>query len=245
MKVAHLLRRTMFQRVLLIAGFVLICSQVTSPAEEPLAEKKSKVAKGGGSEKWEETIKRFETADAAKPPVKGGVLLVGGSNARRWTDVSDYFPDHKVLNRGFGGARLENVLYYVDRIVLPYAPKVIILNAGGNDLSSGSSPQQICDAARAFITKVEASLPDTKIFIVGIPPVRRAAQTPDGLDGLRKMNRMMEEMTKTQKHVEFIDLFPSFLDDKGEHRAELFVEDGTHFSPKGYKTLSGLLLGKF
>lgn len=196
---------------------------------------------GAGPAKWEETIKKFEAADAEKAPAKGGVLLVGGSNARRWVDVATYFPEQQVLNRGFGGARLEDVLHYADRIVLPYAPRVILLNAGGNDLSSGKSPEQIRETARAFITKVHAALPETRILVISLPPVRRAAETPGGLDGLRAMNKLLGSLATPDKKVEFVDLFPVFLDEKGQHRAELFVEDGTHFSPRGYETLAGLL----
>ncbi|MBL8232434.1 MAG: hypothetical protein JNL98_28310 [Bryobacterales bacterium] len=80
------------------------------------------------------TIKRFEAADAAAPPPKGAVLLIGGSNARRWTNVADYFPRHRVINRCFGCAWLTGVLHYIGRIVLPCAPETILLNAGGNTL---------------------------------------------------------------------------------------------------------------
>ena len=199
----------------------------------------------GGPARWEETIKQFEAIDAATPPPKGGVLLVGGSNARRWTNVSEYFPQHRVINRGFGGARLTDVLHYTDRIVLPYAPKTILLNAGGNDLSAGETPEQIRDAARAFITEVHAALPETRIYYIGLPPVRRASTTPEGFNTIRALNALIAELARTEKNVEFIDLFPAFLDDKGQHRAELFVEDGTHFSANGYQILTGLLRGKF
>ncbi len=199
----------------------------------------------GGPARWEETIKQFEATDAATPPPKGGVLLVGGSNARRWTNVSEYFPQHRVINRGFGGAQLTDVLHYTDRIVLPYAPKTILLNAGGNDLSAGKTPEQIRDAARAFITKVHAALPETRIYYIGVPPVRRASTTPEGFNTIRALNALIAELARTEKNVEFIDLFPAFLDDKGQHRAELFVEDGTHFNANGYQTLTGLLRGKF
>jgi lysophospholipase L1-like esterase len=67
------------------------------------------------------------------------VLLIGGGNARRWTDVGKFFPYHKLVNRGFGGASLAAILHYTDRIVLPYAPKPVFLNAGGNDLKSGKN----------------------------------------------------------------------------------------------------------
>ncbi len=198
-----------------------------------------------GAAHWEATIKQFEATDAATPPPKGGVLLLGGSNARRWTDVSDYFPQHKVINRGFGGAKLTDVLYYTDRLVRPYAPKAIILNVGGNDLKKGETPEEIRDATRAFITKVHAALPETRIFCIGIPPTRNASTMPEGFKLIRSLSALIPELVRTEKNVEFIDLFPAFLDAKGQHRAELFVEDGTHFNADGYKTLTGLLRGKF
>lgn len=222
---------------------VLLASLMALPLSA--AEKKAGKAMKGDPARWEETIKQFEAADAVTPPPKGGVLLVGGSNARRWKNVSEYFPQHRVINRGFGGSRLTDVLHYTDRIVLHYAPTTILLNAGGNDLSAGEAPEQIRDAARAFIAKVHAALPETRIYCIGVPPVRRASTKPEGFNTIRALNALMAELARTEKNVEFIDLFPVFLDDKGQHRAELFVEDGTHFNANGYQALTGLLRGKF
>jgi lysophospholipase L1-like esterase len=234
-----------------LAAVALLLATVTisaSPAAETPAKntKAGKGAKGGGNPaRWEETIKKFEAADAATPPSKGAVLLVGGSNARRWTDVGTYFPQHQVINRGFGGAQLTDVLLYADRIVLPYAPKAILLNAGGNDLAAGKSPEQIRDAARAFMTKVHTILPDTRIYCLGVPPVRRSSSSPEVLAVIRALNTLFAELASSEKNVEFIDLFPAFLDDQGQPRPDFFVEDGTHFSPKGYAAVTELLKGKF
>ncbi|WP_395742058.1 GDSL-type esterase/lipase family protein [Prosthecobacter sp.] len=206
---------------------------------------KGKAKDGGNPARWEETIKKFEAADAGAPPPRGAVLLVGGSNARRWADVSTYFPQHQVINRGFGGAQLTDVLHYAGRIVLPYAPKTILLNAGGNDLAAGKSPGQVRDAARAFITQVHTTLPDTRIYCLGLPPVRRSSSSPEVLAEIQKMNALMAELAKIEKNVEFIDLFPAFLDAQGQPKADFFVEDGTHFSPKGYAAVRDLLKGKF
>jgi lysophospholipase L1-like esterase len=232
------------------AILALLASLMTSflHAAEPATKggDTDKAAKSGpGPTRWEETIRKFEAADAAMPPPKGDVLLVGGSNARRWTDVGDYFPKHRVINRGFGGAQLTDVLHFTDRIVLPYAPKTILLNAGGNDLGAGKSPGQVRDAARAFVAKVHATLPDTRIYCIGLPPVRRAQDNPEVLAAIRAMNGLLAELARQAKNVEFIDLFPAFSDDQGRSRPELFVEDGTHFSPKGYAAVAGLLRGKF
>jgi lysophospholipase L1-like esterase len=58
------------------------------------------------------------------------------------------------------------------------------------------------------------------------------------------MNEQIAELALTEKSFTFIDLFPAFLDDKGQPRPELFVEDGTHFSAKGYAIVADLLRGK-
>lgn len=225
----------------LAVGFLLRAAE--PPGKDSKPGKGAKAA--AGPTRWEETIKKFEAADAVMPPPKGAVLLVGGSNARRWTDVGDYFPKHRVINRGFGGAQLTDVLHFTDRIVLPYAPTTILLNAGGNDLSAGKSPEQVRDAARALVAKVHATLPDTRIFCLGLPPVRRATGAPEVLAAIRALNGLLAELARTEKNVEFIDLFPAFLDDQGQYRPELFVEDGTHFSSKGHAAVAGLLRGKF
>ena len=230
-----------FIRSLILTSLIMGLGSVALSAADK-APKAPKAPKTAAS--WEATIKKFEDGDATTPPPKGAVLLVGGSNARRWTDVADYFPQHNVINRGFGGAKLTDVLHFADRIVLPYAPRVIILNAGGNDLSSGKSPEQVREACRAFVQKVGAALPQTKIIAVSLPPVLRAATVPDGYATIRRSNALLADLAKAEPALEFIDLFPAFSGADGKPRVELFVEDGTHFSAKGYAVVAGLLREK-
>ena len=52
-------------------------------------------------------------------------------------------------------------------------------------------------------------------------------------------------LARHEKNTEFIDLFPAFLDPQGQPRPDFYVEDGTHFSPKGHAAVTELLKGKF
>ena len=194
--------------------------------------------------RWEKAIQAFEAADKASPPPKDAILLVGGSNARRWTNVADYFPGMKVINRGFGGAQLADVVHFADRIIIPYAPKTVFLNAGGNDLSSGKTPEQVRDACKALVARVSAALPQTRIYYITIPPVLRAAKVADGLAIIRRTNGLVEELARADSRLGFIDLFSRFLDDKGQPKPGLFVSDGTHFSPQGYEIAAALMREK-
>jgi lysophospholipase L1-like esterase len=226
------------QRILVFAALAL--GLFVGNGRLTAAEKKT----GKGPGRWEETIRKFEAADRATPPAKGGILLVGGSNARRWTDVGDYFPGETVLNRGFGGAQLAEVLHFADRLILPYAPKAIILNGGGNDLAAGKSPEAVRDACQALVARVRIALPKTHLYYIAIPPVLRAAKAPENMAVIRKTNALIAELAKQETSLTFIDLFPKFLGADGQPRAELFVEDGTHFTPKGYAIVADLVREK-
>ncbi len=225
-------------RCFVMFAFFAISMISVAPADEPHSKSGESAIAHTRAARWEPTIKAFEASDATSKPPENALLLVGGSNARRWTDVDQYFPHHHVINRGFGGARLTEVLYFADRIVLPYKPTTILLNAGGNDLSSGQSPEQIRDTARDFIAKVHGDLPDTRIYFLGLPLVRRSFTTPKVRALIEKTNELLAQLAATEKQVEFIDLAHLLLSDHGKFRPELYVSDGTHFSAKGYAVIS-------
>ncbi len=225
------------------AALLLAALTVVACAAEPAGPAKGKKGgkAGAGPERWEPTIRAFEDADRAQPPGSGGILLVGGSNARRWTDVAAFFPGETVINRGFGGARLSEVVHFLDRIVIPYAPRVVIVNAGGNDLSGGATPEAVRDSLRTLVTRTKAALPGVQILVVGVPPVLRVAETPDGLQGLHAVNALLASGVKDEAGVRFVDLGPRFVGADGKPRRELFVADGVHFTPEGYRIVADLL----
>lgn len=226
--------------VALLGGVFVIALSAT----EPVAEEGQRTKVAPRVARWESTIKNFESLDARTPPPRDAVLLVGGSNARRWTDVDKSFPNHRIINRGFGGARLTEILHFADRIVLPYAPKVIVVNAGGNDLNAGSTPAQVRETAESFIAAVRVKLPKTQIHFLGLPYVRRTSTNPEGRALIRRFNEELAKLAEKQPKVTFIDLAPAFLDDGSNFRPDLFVKDGTHFSHRGYALVAGLLRDK-
>src|ERR1039457_6477911 len=82
--------------------------------------------------RFEKEIAAFGRAHKTNPPPKNAILFLGSSSIRKWTTLARDFPGHKVFNRGFGGSELSDSVYYFDRIVLPYRPKMIVLYAGSN-----------------------------------------------------------------------------------------------------------------
>jgi lysophospholipase L1-like esterase len=187
-------------------------------------------------EKWEKEILAYEQADRASPPAKGGLLFIGSSTIRRWKTLAEDFPQHHVINRGFGGSQIVDSTHFAERIIFPYLPRMVLLRAGGNDIHAGKSPELVFSDFRAFVIKVQARLPDTQIAYISLSPsIARWAEKEKG-DAL---NRMVREYAQQVPGIKYIDADAISLGPDGKPRPELFVADKLHFSPEGYKLLAG------
>ncbi len=184
-----------------------------------------------GSEKWEGEIAAFEAADRAKPPEKGGVVFVGSSSIRLWKTLAQDFPGVRVLNRGFGGSEISDSTFFAERIVIPYAPRMVVFYAGGNDLNAGKSPEQVIANFKMFAAKIREKLPETVIAYISIAgnPARWAH-----VEKVKTVNAAIEAWTGEQPRMKFINVFPHMLGADGLPKPEIFVEDKLHMNAAGY-----------
>jgi lysophospholipase L1-like esterase len=187
---------------------------------------------------FEKDIAAFEAADAKTPPPQGAILFVGDSTYTRWKSIHDDLPEYTVINRGFGGSQMSDLLYYTDRIVLRYHPRMIVVQEGGNDIHGGKSPDRLLADIKAFIEKVRASLPDTPIVIGSI--TGNSARWSE-IETRRRANQIVKEFVATQKNVVWVNFFDPFLGADGKPREELFVEDHMHPSHAGYALRAQIL----
>ena len=184
-----------------------------------------------GSEKWEKEIAAFEKADRERPPEKGGIVFVGSSSIRLWRTLAEDFPGSRVLNRGFGGSHIADSVEFAERIVIPYAPRQVVMYAGGNDLNAGKPPEKVIADFKAFAGKMRAALPETEIaYISSAPNPARWAQ----VENVKAVNSAIEAWMKDQPRMKFINVFPHMLGADGLPKPEIFVEDKLHMNPAGY-----------
>lgn len=190
-------------------------------------------------ERFEKAIAAFEEADKASKAPKNATLFVGASNIRRWESLPERFKKDKVINRGFGGAFLSEVLHFADRIVLPYEPKQIYLNAGGNDLHMGRTPEEVLASFKAFAALVAEKLPKTKLAFLCIPT---SPSRWDEVETVKTTNKLIADFIHAGgDKIEFIDYFPMLLGADGKPREELYVEDKLHFSEAGYDVVTSVI----
>ena len=182
--------------------------------------------------KWEKEIAAFEQHDRENPPPKHAIVFVGSSSIRKWTTVGEDFPHHRVINRGFGGSEMKDSVYFADRIVLPYEPRLIVVYAGGNDINAHKTAEQVFEAFKAFVARVRAKQQDVPIAYISIAGnPKRWAQ----IEEVKKANALIEAFTNEQPHLKFIDVFHAMLGADGLPRPEIFSSDQLHMNPEGYK----------
>lgn len=181
--------------------------------------------------RWEDALAAFAAADLRKTPEPGGVLFVGSSSIRLWDNLESQFEGARVVKRGFGGSRLSDCVRLLDRLVIRYRPRTVLLYAGDNDLAEGSTPEQVLERVKAFADGVHTRLPETRVAFISIKPspARRAL-----IERARVANRLVRDYSASHPGVDYIDVFTPMLAADGSPRRELYAQDALHLNDAGY-----------
>ena len=187
-------------------------------------------------------IVAFETADKKALPPTGGVLFIGSSSIRYWTDLVQDFPEIPVINRGFGGSIIEHSTLYADRIVLPYKPKLVLLYAGGNDINGGKSPEQVLVDFGLFAAKVQQALPETTVAFISInPSLARWKQESDILRANSLIEKYIRDTNSPTRKLAFVASHAALLGPDGQPQAALLRDDHLHLNAEGYKAWKAII----
>ncbi|QHT66120.1 hypothetical protein GXP67_05270 [Rhodocytophaga rosea] len=176
-------------------------------------------------------ITAFEQADQAKFPPKKSIVFTGSSSIRLWADLQKSFPGKKIINRGFGGSGLSNLVFYADRIIIPYNPKQVVIYSGENDIAAGKTAEKVFNEFKRLAEKIKQKSPRTRITYISMKPSPSRMAT---IGELKKANALIENYLKENKMGDYINIYDPMLDAQKEPREELFVADRLHMNEKGY-----------
>jgi lysophospholipase L1-like esterase len=188
---------------------------------------------------WEDAIAAFEAEDRESPPPKRAFLFVGSSSIRLWSSLAEDMAPLPVIRRGFGGARMHDVLHYTDRIILPYGDtRAVVVFVGTNDVNVADSPEEaiaavavIRDGFTALVDRFHAARPTLPVFWIDITPSRFSW---DKIAAVDAANAAIAEICAARPHVRCIATREAFLDGHGEPNQDLFRFDGLHLNGDGY-----------
>ncbi len=181
---------------------------------------------------WNDIV-AFKKKDSVQHPATNSILFVGSSSFTKWRDINNYFPGFTIINRGFGGSSLTDVIRYTYDIILPYQPKQVVVYCGENDLASADSTSsiEVFNRFKTLFNMIRINLPKSNIAFVSIKPspVRASIQGK-----VKEANKLIKAFIATQKNTSFINIYEAMLDSKGQMREELYVADRLHMKPEGY-----------
>jgi len=178
-------------------------------------------------------IAAFKKQDSIAPPPKNAILFVGSSSFTKWKDVQHYFPTHTIINRGFGGSILLDVIHYEKDIIFPYQPKQIVIYCGENDVVSSDtvSATIVFERFKKLYTDIRQQMPKVSIVFISLKPSPSRWHLKDKMI---ESNHLIKKYLKKQKHTTFISVWNSMLDKDGKPIEGIFIEDKLHMNAKGY-----------
>jgi len=176
--------------------------------------------------RFEEEINKFinstETYD---------VVFTGSSSVRLWESLSQNFPEISLINTGFGGSEMQDLLFYIDDLVIDYRPQKIFIYEGDNDINSGKSLDQIMNATTGVLNEVFSKIENAEVYIISPKPSPSRFHLKDTYEAL---NDRLKELSAQRDQVEFIDVWTPMLNKEGQPFPHIFIEDQLHMNAEGY-----------
>ena len=202
--------------LLLITGFVF-CSKLYAQQNFPFANE----------------VRDFKHQDSLSFPKSGGILFIGSSSIRLWTDLEQRFTKAQIIKRGVGGSELSQwVAYYTPYLVFPYHPHKIFIYAGENDIAAGRSAKSVADDFARLWGMIRQQLPDAAIYWLSIK------QSPSRLKYYPEViqaNRLIKDFIRGKPKTYDVDLGSAILNKyTNAPDSSLFKEDYLHLNSKGY-----------
>ena len=182
---------------------------------------------------WNE-IAEFKHRDSIQRPPANAILFVGSSSFRKWTNVQDYFPGYTIINRGFGGSSLDDLIRYAKDIIYPYHPKQVIIYCGDNDLASGKkmTGKKVYKKFVRLYDMIRKRLGNIDIVFVSIKP---SPSRENLMPEMEQANDLIRNFIAERAHAAFVDVYHLMLTPEGRPIDNLFVGDKLHMNEKGYK----------
>jgi len=196
------------------------------------------------ADKFAAKVAEYQAEDRATPPPKHAILFAGDSQFYRWKTIHEDLPQYTLINRGIDSFQIEHLIQYVNELVLPYDPRLIVLHVGGNDVHNGKSPEKVLADFKALVALIRAKYPAVPIVFSSITPgPGRWDEAPQRV----ATNQALRDYIATQPDLKFIDLWSAMLTPDGKPREDIWVADRVHPNHAGYLIRVGLtkpFLGK-
>lgn len=178
----------------------------------------------------ESEIKAFSDWDSRNRSPRPSILFVGSSSIRIWRTATS-FPDKPVVNRGFGGSHIPDVLHYYERLFAPHDPALIVLYMGENDVASGMPVDEVEKDYLQLLSRIQADYPKAEILYLSI---KASSSRWQDWPRMNEFNQRVKALHQSRPGFHYADVATSLQGADGRPDDSLFLNDRLHLNPDGY-----------
>lgn len=192
--------------------------------------------------KTESWIGRHEAVCEAVQQGDPEVIFIGDSITHHWEregidSWEAHFAKYKPVNMGFGGDRIQHLLWRLQNGELEaISPKLAVLLIGTNN-SADNTPEEIADGIGEVCSLIRRKLPETRILLLAIFP-RDTPGAPRRMVN-EAVNRIIVGLDDGNA-IRFSDLGRFLVDEAGVINKDL-MEDLLHPTAAGYAAWAEVL----
>lgn len=190
--------------------------------------------------KWEPDISVFDSMNLVESSDTGTLLVTGSSSVRLWDSIHTDLMPYRVMQRGYGGAKLTDFNYYADRIIKQGPFKAIVVFVA-NDISGEEgdrTPKEVLRLFRDLVRQIRVRNPATPVCWIEITPTPKRWHASEQI---RKANALIRNYCEKQDDLHFISTYEQYVTPAGIPDSTLFREDMLHLNRNGYLLWAGLI----
>ncbi len=204
-----------------------------------------------------ENLKRYENSvlEYEKQPIeKGKIMFYGSSGFTRWSTKWGNKPLEETIlakdgskiciNHAIGGSCTEELLYYYDRLVRPWAPKALVITCYLNDKAEDYSNAEILFLLFRLLAYARTDMPGIKLFVTDYRPT---AKPKSGSYTIMRdeFNNALKDYCARHEDTTLLEFskFP-FLYEEGHVgeieyiKPDMFIEDNVHYTQETYNLIA-------
>lgn len=183
---------------------------------------------------WEAQMQVFDSLNAVEPADANTLLVTGSSSVRLWDSIHSDLAPYRVMQRGYGGAKLSDFNHYAERIIKPQQFKAILIFVA-NDIAGGDNdrtPREVFQLYKTLVKKIRERNPDTPLFWIEVTP------TPSrwhAIEQITEASDMIRKYCDRNEDLFFIETYDVYVNQDGLPDPDHFRKDMLHLNRGGYK----------
>lgn len=193
-------------------------------------------------------LKRYAQANKELPaPAKKEkrVVFMGNSITGGWVKHSpEFFTENNYIGRGISGQTSYQFLVRFREDVINLQPKLVVINAGTNDVAENTGPYNADITFGNIVSMVElAKANKIKVILTSVLPAsgfRWNKQITDAANRIADLNDRIEAYAKAHK-IPYVDYYKDMVSGPERSLNPAYSKDGVHPTKEGYAVMEALI----